>query len=100
MKVTISPEGVTFIHQRGGRVHIFIGTASGCYTSGGVPIPMVDLGPPRQATEHYELRLVDGIMVYLSREAAAIVGEVEVTVSRCLWSRYLSVKAVNTPFGG
>lgn len=94
MEIKISPEAVAQAIGRGGQIVIFLGTASGCCI-GGVPTPMVELGPPRRTPENYEVREAGGLTVYLSREAAALAGEVEVTLSRGLWSKYLSVKWIN-----
>lgn len=95
LEIAISPEAQAFIRKKGGQVVVFLGTASGCCTLGGVPMPMVDLGPPRLAGENYECRQIDGITVYLSQEAAAFDGRAEVTLSCSLWSPYLSIRTVH-----
>lgn len=87
----MTPEATEHVLNKGGQLVVFLGTASGCCI-GGVPMPMVELGPPRRAPENYEIRKVAGLTIYLSREAAALAGEMEVSLSRGLWSKSLSLR--------
>lgn len=92
MQITISNEASEFIINKGSQLIVLLGSLTGCCI-GKVPSPMLEIGRPRRPLKNYDIQnLESGITVYLDKDLASYKGTAEITLSKSLWWKSLSLK--------
>jgi len=69
VNLTLSPEALAYVHERGGALTVRPSPRHGC-CGGTVDVPLAEVGPPADAVG-FALQERDGVRVYLSRDLPA-----------------------------